>query len=61
MFQVKQNSSVYVARLINLLGALDHDSIDKGVAMIVDAWERGAQVITLGNGGRCSICGRGAR
>lgn len=51
MLQVKQNSAVYLARLMTVLDALDHDALDKGIAMIIDAWGRGAQIITLGNGG----------
>ena len=51
MFEIRQNSAAYLAKLTKVLAALDRNSIDKGVSMIVDAWERGAQVITLGNGG----------
>lgn len=41
----------YLGRLSGVLEALDRVEIDRGVEMIADAWERGAQIITLGNGG----------
>ena len=44
-------SDHYLLRLSNALSALDRDEIDTGVAMVEAAWRRGAQVITLGNGG----------
>lgn len=41
----------YLDRLSSALAALDRAAIDHGVAVIHAAWQRGAQVITLGNGG----------
>ncbi len=41
----------YLSRLSDSLVALDRASIDNGVAVIHAAWQRGAQIITLGNGG----------
>lgn len=44
-------STRYFAKLADTLKDLDHQSIDTGVEMVRDAWQRGAQIITLGNGG----------
>lgn len=41
----------YFDRLFAVLDDLDHSAVDKGVAMIYTAWQRGSQIITLGNGG----------
>jgi D-sedoheptulose 7-phosphate isomerase len=41
----------YFGRLSQVLDAIDRTEIDNGVAMIHAAWLRGAQIITLGNGG----------
>lgn len=41
----------YLARLTSLLGALDRAELDNGLGLIHAAWQRGAQIITLGNGG----------
>mgnify|MGYP001019271825 FL=1 len=41
----------YLARLEKVLQALDKAQIDNAIAVIADAWERGRQIITLGNGG----------
>ena len=41
----------YFARLSRVLDGTDRTEIDNGVAVIHAAWQRGAQVITLGNGG----------
>lgn len=48
---VVQSADTYLRRLSDTLAALDRPSIDKGVTMIESAWHRGAQIITLGNGG----------
>ena len=45
------SSDQYLARLAKVLETLDRDELDAGVALVEDAWRRGAQVITLGNGG----------
>jgi D-sedoheptulose 7-phosphate isomerase len=41
----------YLGRLAKTLAALDRSELDHGVAVIEAAWQRGAQIITLGNGG----------
>lgn len=45
------NSSSYIAKLSKTLEGLNHDSIDNAVNLIAEAWGKGKQVITLGNGG----------
>ncbi|GLV28234.1 phosphoheptose isomerase [Sphingobium sp. TomTYG75] len=44
-------SEFYLNKLGVALNNLDRAEIDKGVEMVRDAWDRGAQIITLGNGG----------
>lgn len=44
-------SASYLNRLVAVLGAMDKAEIDRGIEIVRDAWLRGAQVITLGNGG----------
>jgi D-sedoheptulose 7-phosphate isomerase len=44
-------SSIYVRRLRRVLARLDHSALDRGIDLIDDAWRRGRQVITCGNGG----------
>lgn len=44
-------SEFYLNKLGVALNNLNREEIDKGVDMVRDAWERGAQIITLGNGG----------
>jgi D-sedoheptulose 7-phosphate isomerase len=44
-------SEHYLTRLSGVLAALDRSAIDNGVEVIHAAWQRGAQIITLGNGG----------
>jgi D-sedoheptulose 7-phosphate isomerase len=44
-------SEVYLNKLGLALAALNRQELDEGVRMVRDAWERGAQVFTLGNGG----------
>jgi D-sedoheptulose 7-phosphate isomerase len=41
----------YISRLTSVLGALDYKAMDYAIGMIDATWRRGAQVITLGNGG----------
>src|SRR5690348_6696207 len=41
----------YLGRLTEVLGALDAASVDEAIALIRTVWERGGQIITLGNGG----------
>ncbi len=45
------DSAAYFNRLTRLAGELDHASIDQAIQLIADAWRRGNQIITLGNGG----------
>ena len=44
-------SSEYLGRLAAVLKSLDTQQIDTAVAVIADAWQKGKQIITLGNGG----------
>jgi len=44
-------SASYLARLTAALALMDHSALDRGIAMIAEAWQRGSQIITLGNGG----------
>lgn len=44
-------SGAYLDRLATVLSAVDRDELDQGVEMVHDAWQRGAQIVTLGNGG----------
>ncbi len=41
----------YVTKLTETLSTLDRASVDKGVNLVREAWLRGAQILTLGNGG----------
>src|SRR5271169_4267678 len=41
----------YFNKLELLLQSVSRDQIDNGVAVVNAAWRRGAQIITLGNGG----------
>jgi D-sedoheptulose 7-phosphate isomerase len=45
------SSERYLARLSEVLASLDRTELDAGIALVDDAWRRGAQIITLGNGG----------
>lgn len=51
MLKFRGTSDLYLERLSGALAALDRDSMDQGIGMIEAAWKRGAQIITLGNGG----------
>jgi D-sedoheptulose 7-phosphate isomerase len=44
-------SRQYFQKLTAQLDSIDTAQIDAGVQVVADAWERGAQIITLGNGG----------
>jgi D-sedoheptulose 7-phosphate isomerase len=48
---VTASSATYIANLQRVLTNLDAAQFDAGVAQVRGAWERGAQIITLGNGG----------
>ena len=41
----------YLARLTATLAAIDAEQMDAAVQLVADAWQRGSQIITLGNGG----------
>jgi D-sedoheptulose 7-phosphate isomerase len=41
----------YLGRLDYVLKALNRAELDNGIAQVHAAWQRGAQIITLGNGG----------
>jgi len=41
----------YLARLISLLEAFDRGQVDDAIKVIAEAWAKGQQIITLGNGG----------
>jgi len=43
--------AAYIDRLAATLAALDITAMEKGVSLIEQAWRRGSQIITLGNGG----------
>lgn len=45
------HSATYFAKLSKLINEFDHDSIDRAIALIADAWRNGKQIITFGNGG----------
>ena len=44
-------ADLYLGKLSRVLDAIDRDSIDSAIGVIADAWLRGKQIITLGNGG----------
>lgn len=44
-------SDTYFTKLRSAIDELDRAEFDNGVDLIRDAWQRGAQIITLGNGG----------
>jgi D-sedoheptulose 7-phosphate isomerase len=48
---VRQGCAEYLERLTSVLAAVDVDALEDGVRLIDEAWRRGAQIITLGNGG----------
>ncbi|MCL7999180.1 SIS domain-containing protein [Brucella sp. 21LCYQ03] len=48
---MKNITSEYLCRLQTVLAGLDTQAIDAGVIEIYEAWQRGSQIITLGNGG----------
>jgi D-sedoheptulose 7-phosphate isomerase len=41
----------YISRLSAALHALDRGQVDDAIEVVAAAWRRGAQIITLGNGG----------
>ena len=45
------SSGSYLSQLIATLETVDANEIEEGAALVERAWRRGAQVITLGNGG----------
>ena len=49
--QVTGGARVYLDKLASFIETVDVAEVDRGVTLIDDAWRRGAQIITLGNGG----------
>lgn len=45
------SSQFYIKKLSGLLSNVDTNEMDNCISVIRDAWERKAQIITLGNGG----------
>lgn len=45
------NSLLYIEKLTEVFNRLDHVNIDNAVSLIDEAWQKGQQIITLGNGG----------
>jgi len=43
--------ATYIHRITSVLNGMDIAAMDEGVRMVERAWQRGAQIITLGNGG----------
>lgn len=41
----------YLERLTNLIGQANTQDIDNAINLIMDAWQKGRQIITFGNGG----------
>jgi D-sedoheptulose 7-phosphate isomerase len=41
----------YLDKLVRSIESLDLNQIDEAVTVVWEAWQRGAQIITLGNGG----------
>lgn len=44
-------SEQYITRLKQVLDAFDHEAFNRMVTGVLDAYERGAQIFTMGNGG----------
>jgi D-sedoheptulose 7-phosphate isomerase len=51
MNQYAGTSKCYFAKLTEQIAALDCEEIDNAISVVADAWQRGSQVIALGNGG----------
>lgn len=51
MAEFRDSATNYFSKLSSLIDQLDKESIDRGCALIDEAWRGGRQVITLGNGG----------
>ncbi len=47
----KGTTEIYFKKLGKLLSTIDQEQIDAAVQVVYDAWQRGSQIITLGNGG----------
>jgi D-sedoheptulose 7-phosphate isomerase len=48
-------AGTYLTKLGRALDRLDRDDVDRAIGAVEGAWRRGAQVITLGNGGSAMI------
>ena len=44
-------SAKYFDKLQRVIAAVDRNDFDNGVQLVYQAWQRGSQIITLGNGG----------
>ncbi len=44
-------ADIYFEKLQRVITAVDRPAFDNGVNLVYDAWQRGSQIITLGNGG----------
>ncbi len=44
-------TDIYLSKLQNTIKHVDMHAFDNGVNLIYEAWQRGSQIITLGNGG----------
>lgn len=49
--KIDPNAQNYIVRLQRVLEEMSADEIDSGVDQVEAAWNRGSQIITLGNGG----------
>ncbi|NBX85991.1 MAG: SIS domain-containing protein [Proteobacteria bacterium] len=44
-------SATYLQKLSSAMAHMNHEDMDKAIALIATAWQSGKQIITLGNGG----------
>jgi D-sedoheptulose 7-phosphate isomerase len=51
MSHFRGTAELYLGGLSRVLASIDREAIDHGIVLIEAAWQRGAQIITLGNGG----------
>ena len=49
--QFEGRADAYLSRLVGAINELDKRQVDNALQVISDAWERGSQIITCGNGG----------
>lgn len=48
---MKNNTELYLKKLQEVLLEVNTDHFENGVNLVREAWQRGSQIITLGNGG----------